>query len=140
MTCSCCTLKSGLHLCQGHAPSVLPHQRLVWWGPSPGGRGLLLYQHGSRTPTWLCQTFLWAAIGSQMPPQKLLFCSLPWGQFVATICWTLPAGSSSPSISIHTHTHLPVKSLDVQAFLGRAHHKVFYGKKELEEAETKLSG
>lgn len=29
-----------------------------------------------------------------------------------------------------SHTHLSVKSLDVQAFLGRVHHKMFYGKKE----------
>ena len=47
----------------------------------------------------------------------------------------VPSSADSPSWLqltpyFHSHTHLPVKSLDVQAFLGRAHHKVFYGKKE----------
>ena len=125
---SCCTLKSGLRLCQGHAPSVLLPTKDLCGGDlvQEAGDSFAInmaqgHPHGFAKPSSGCTGI---SSASTKPP-LLLFLGVT----------LVPSSADSPSWLqltpyFHSHTHLPVKSLDVQAFLGRAHHKVFYGKKE----------
>lgn len=86
-----------------HAPSVLLPTKGLYGGDLVQEAGdSLCYQHGSRI-AYMALPNLPSGCTDPTPLTKLLFCSLPWGHTLCHHLLTLPAGSSSLPISIHTH-------------------------------------
>ena len=128
--CTCCSLKSGLCLCQGHTPYVLLPTKDLCGGDlvQEAGDSFAIIMAQGLPQRKLCQTILWLHRDLECFRERSSSPSFLGVTFV-------PSTVDSPSWLRLTpyflpHTHLPVKSLDVQAFLGRVHHKMFYGKKE----------